>query len=372
MNLSKSIDYLLENAGPVIQYRLHNEILRDLTKTGEENLLEQIYQTPYYKMVQSYIKPSGYIGIGMHSWDKFKDSPLQDGESAARLLSYYAIPKEQPIIKNFISAMRDDETLKQEFSYYYPETVRFDERNMGLHNGTGLMVLMYALQAMLGYGDDDYVKPFQDICIKSFTQLLLLASLDEIAVFKPHLKKKYNFPYIEPDTYYPCIYHLTTLAYTHLWRTPETTAMMTNAINHMNDILKSDGKYSIKYATKYNGAFWPLFRPFRSFKTDTPDVILYRRVLTELAMLGTDMHINILRQSAENIEEALAVDGILRFNYAKPADRQKYSSKWPTAYVDTALEPDYKKKTALDCDMTFWAIQFLYYVKGRNYLCSLK
>ena len=42
MNLTKSIDFLLENAGPVIQYRLRKEILHDLDKTEEENLLEQI------------------------------------------------------------------------------------------------------------------------------------------------------------------------------------------------------------------------------------------------------------------------------------------------------------------------------------------
>ena len=42
MNLTKSIDFLLENAGPVIRYRLRKEILHDLDKSEEENLLEQI------------------------------------------------------------------------------------------------------------------------------------------------------------------------------------------------------------------------------------------------------------------------------------------------------------------------------------------
>jgi len=48
MNLSKSIDFLLENAGVVIKYRLRKEILHDITQTEEENLLEQIYQTLNY------------------------------------------------------------------------------------------------------------------------------------------------------------------------------------------------------------------------------------------------------------------------------------------------------------------------------------
>ena len=70
--MNKSIDFLLENAGPVIQYRLRKEILKDLTKNEEENLLEQIYQLPHFKLVESYVKPNGYIGRGMHSWDNWK------------------------------------------------------------------------------------------------------------------------------------------------------------------------------------------------------------------------------------------------------------------------------------------------------------
>ena len=40
MDLSRSIDFLLENAGDVIQYRLHKEILCDINKTEEEILKE--------------------------------------------------------------------------------------------------------------------------------------------------------------------------------------------------------------------------------------------------------------------------------------------------------------------------------------------
>lgn len=146
--LSKSIDYLLENAGAVIQYRLRKEILNSLTQSEEETLLKQIYQTPHFKLVESYIKPNGYIGSGMHSWDnwrgvKLHESPLQDGETAARLLSYYAIPKTHPIVTDFVFAMRDEDTLRKEFSYIPPETVRFNKRFRGLNNGFCLMTLLY-------------------------------------------------------------------------------------------------------------------------------------------------------------------------------------------------------------------------------------
>jgi len=41
MQLSKSIDFLLENAGPVIQYRLRKEILQNITAAEEEVLLNK-------------------------------------------------------------------------------------------------------------------------------------------------------------------------------------------------------------------------------------------------------------------------------------------------------------------------------------------
>lgn len=144
MNLSKSIDFLLENAGAVIQYRLRREILNNLTANEEEILLEQIYQTPYFKLVQRYVKPNGYIGSGAHSWDNWRgeilhETPLQDGEAAARLLSYYAIPETHPIVANFVAAMRDENTLHNEFSYIPPELVRYNNRFRGINNGFSLM-----------------------------------------------------------------------------------------------------------------------------------------------------------------------------------------------------------------------------------------
>ena len=78
MDLSKSVDFLLENAGDVIKYRLHKEILKDLSKTEEENLFEKVMQTTNFKLVKSYVKPNGYIGIGMHTGNNKELQQQQD------------------------------------------------------------------------------------------------------------------------------------------------------------------------------------------------------------------------------------------------------------------------------------------------------
>lgn len=367
MNLSKSIDFLLENAGPVIQYRLRKEILHNLSETEEESLLEQIYQTPHFKLLQSYVKPNGYIGSGMHSWDnwrgvKLHETPLQDGETAARLLSYYAIPKTHPIIKNFIAAMRDECILREEFSYIPPEVARFNDRFVGVTSGFSLLVLIYTMQAMLGYGDDPEVDDFRNISFETFKSLLPLKSISDITKTRKS-KAKYNYPYIEEDTYFPCSYHLATLAYTQKWRTSENIQTVTNALNHLSIIMHDENEMHVKVKSNYYAPLWALNRPIRAFRADLIDTILYRRILTEIAMLGVGEKVDVIRESVVNIQEAIGGDGILQMRFDL-SHNKRYSPKsieYPTAYVDVRLEQDYKKKYALECDLTFWAVQFLYF-----------
>lgn len=69
-----------------------------------------------------------------------------------------------------------------------------------------------------------------------------------------------------------------------------------------------------------------------------------------------------------NVREAIDSDGILRMWFDLPHNK-RYSPKnieYPTAYMDVRLEPDYKRKYALECDLAFWAVQFLHLVKERN------
>ena len=375
ISLSKSIDFLLENGGDVLKYRLHKEILKDLTKTEEENLLEKVLQTPYYKLVESYVKPNGYIGIGMHSWDKFKKTPLQDGEAAARLLSNYAIPKDKPIIKKFMMALRNDDILKEEFSYYNPEISRFENRFLGLNNGGGLMVLIYTCQALLGYGDDEEVKPFIHTSYKAFEKLLQIQSLDDITKSKPNLKKKYNYPYIEHDTYFPCQYHLETLAHTTSWRSCETITTLIKAINCHDKIMKDDNNLHVKIGSNYYGPLWAYVRPLKAFDTtNTVDVAL-RKTITHLAMVGGS-EIDIVKKSVDVVQEAMQKDGILRVEFESPYRKKffKLNMQFPGPYSEISLESCHKTDTAIWCELTFWAIQLLNIINNSGHLqpkCNL-
>lgn len=365
MDLSKSIDFLLENAGAVIKYRLRKEILCDITSDEEESLLEQIYQTPNFKMVESYVKPNGYIGSGAHSWGNwrgvnYQPTYLADGEVSARLLSNYTIPKMHPMIVNFIAAMRDDDTLRKEFSYIPPEIPRFENRFVGMNCGSCLAALIYTMQALLGYGDDrEELREFQRISLRGFERIMEISSLDEITKFNTNTKSKHNYPYIEPDEYFPCSYTLGMLAYTQNWRTPENVRMLADSLNHLNATMKPNNELAIKINGKLVGPGWAFARPIRPFTADKVDTVMYRRPLTEIAMLGVGENVDVIRESAINVREAVDSDGILKTKFKKSS-----FSQYPTAYADIRLEADHKLKYALECDLTFWAVQFLTLVEG--------
>lgn len=367
---AKSIDFLLEYAGPVIQYRLRKEILQNLSAQEEEKLLEQIYQMPLFRLLLTYVKPDGYIGSGMHSWDNWRgtvlhETPLQDGETAARLLSYYRIPKEHPVVAGFVAAMRDEEILRHEFSYIPPEIPRFENRFVGLNNGNSLMALINTMQAMLGYGDDfEDLKEFQQISLEGFRTINRISSLNEITKFSEKSKRKYNYPYIEAEEYFPDIYTLAMLAYTKSWRNDKNRTLMIEALNRINQIMKPENEMQIRINGKYVAPCFALVRPIQAFHPDVIASITYRRILSEIAMLGVGKSVHIIRESAANIEEALDKDGILRLNFDAPHNK-RYSPKkieYPTAYIDVRLEADYKQKNALLCDLTFWAVEFLHLV----------
>lgn len=161
---------------------------------------------------------------------------------------------------------------------------------------------------------------------------------------------------------------MATLAYTHKWRTDENVQTIADSLNQLYTVMRADNVMHVKIKNNYYAPLGALNRPLRAFRADLIDVICYRRLLTEIAILGVGERVGVLRETSENIKEALTADSILRMRFDLPHNK-RYSPKnieYPTPYVDVRLEPDYKRKYALECDLTFWAVQFLTLVGGET------
>lgn len=360
MDISMSIDYLLENGGHLLRYRLRRDVLHDLSPAEEERCLEKIEQSDDYRLLLSHVHENGYIGRRMHSLAKFKTSHLDDGEAAARYIANTGIPADTPLVYNFAMALRSDDVLEEEFSYYHPEKVRFANRNLGLNSGSTLGVAINACQALMGYGDDEVVKPFINISYRAFTGLLEMNSIQDLVEFNPRLKRKYNYPTITPETFFPCQYHLETLACTYSWRTPDSVELLAKAINYHDEICTDSLSFAVKINGKQIGPLWAYMQPFHelSFPDKAPN---HRKTLTCLAKIVGEKA-DVVRRSRETLEEMLDADGILRTTFDTPYQKKCFKNNLRIAhpYAEIGLEPNHRKDSALWCELTFWAVQFLY------------
>lgn len=79
-------------------------------------------------------------------------------------------------------------------------------------------------------------------------------------------------------------------------------------------------------------------------------------------MLGAGENVGVIKQSVENIKEAMDEDGILRMNFKNKNSKSSSfkNMQYPTPYADVRLEHDYRRKYAFECDLTFWAVQLIH------------
>ncbi len=362
MDLSKSIDFLLENSGDVIRYRLRKEILHDLSQTEEENLLEKIMRLPHYKQLEKYQKPDGFIGVGLHSYDKFQETPLQDAENAARLISYYAIPMTVPLVSRFAESLQDERILEEEFSFCNPILKMFRNRHIGTESGSSLQLLIDACLALMGFGDNGIIERTKKISYEAFERVLPLKSFSDITSYNPNVHRKYNYPYILPDTLFPCVYHLQVLSHTFSWRNEQSLKTLADALNHISAIAPEPIHIHVRADNKYHTPLWELSRPIKPYETNFTDYVCYRRILTDIVKLGIGRQVDVTSISAERLLDDLKTDGILRLAFKSASEKRKFKSvfEYPGPYNDIKLEPDYKTDVSIWCDLTFWAVQFLY------------
>ncbi|MBQ9979266.1 MAG: hypothetical protein IJP20_05740, partial [Clostridia bacterium] len=173
-----------------------------------------------------------------------------------------------------------------------------------------------------------------------------------------------NYPTITPDTYFPCQYHLETLAETQSWRTEESIARLAEAIDHHDRITKDFGGFAVKINGKQVGPGWAYMNPFfaLSFPQKAPN---HRKTLTALAKATGD-RTQVVRESVDTLLEMLSEDGVLRTTFTSSYEKSRFKDNFRSGhpYAEIGLEPDHRKDTAIWCELTFWAVEFLHIIES--------
>jgi hypothetical protein len=145
---------------------------------------------------------------------------------------------------------------------------------------------------------------------------------------------------------------------------------MVDAINHLGKIINKENNMHVKIKNNYYCPLWALTRPLEPFSLELlpNNYIMYRRVLAEIAMLGVGDKVSVIKDSIDSVKKALSKDGIIHVKFNNSYQKQRYLKmlEYTTAYSEVGLEENYKKETALECDLTFWAVQFLRYAGITN------
>ncbi|MBQ7828391.1 MAG: hypothetical protein IJ386_09030, partial [Clostridia bacterium] len=90
---SKSIEFLLKNAGPSIRYRVKKEILGEISPEEETELQKQIMAEPIYLLIANCQKENGWLGNGFHGPNK-NAGPYENQEVGTKYLAEKGILKD--------------------------------------------------------------------------------------------------------------------------------------------------------------------------------------------------------------------------------------------------------------------------------------
>ena len=151
-----------------------------------------------------------------------------------------------------------------------------------------------------------------------------------------------------------------TLANTQCWRTEGKIDLIAKAIDHHDRITKDFGGFAVKINGKQVGPGWAYMNPFipLSFPQKVPN---QRKTLTALAKVCGDKT-QVVKESVATLNEMLSEDGVLRTSFSSSYEKSRFKDNFKSGhpYVEIGLEPDHKKDTAIWCELTFWAVEFLH------------
>lgn len=126
-------------------------------------------------------------------------------------------------------------------------------------------------------------------------------------------------------------------------------------------MLREDNNIHVKHGNTYYVPLWAIRRPLEEYEPDKKSAC-YRRTLTDIVKIGIGKSVDVANFSAANLISGLEKDGIVKMNFNSPYEKKLYKSgrQYPTPYGEVFLETDFENDKSLWCDLTFWAVQFLY------------
>ena len=342
----KMIGFLLENAGPSIQLRVHREVLGDLSSAMEEELLAQIRTEPIYRLVAACQKENGWLGNGFHGPNK-DAGPYENQEVGTKYLAEKGFGKEDSVLCRamdaFVSVSLSDLCYRTKGKIY-------DEFK---YAANGQNLIRCACIARAGFSDVIDIAPQIQLSLDSFRRVLEVDSILDVS----RTIKSCKYRLFNNFEKWPCRYHFDILAHTDSWKSDENCRMLANAFAKLMRCDRPEliGIGAISWVGHAQGTLGCFAEGF-SFHREQDGVSLLQLETVEwMCRCGLYPYLPVLRKEVQVLLDSVDKNGICR------ASVDEEWLKNISTYGGQQIEADWKTEIRKLCDITFRALLCVYY-----------
>ncbi|HWQ45845.1 MAG TPA: hypothetical protein VN376_03200 [Longilinea sp.] len=299
-------------------------------------LQAEILQDEVVKKVFSWQEPNGWLGNSFHS-----DTGAETG---IRLLAEKGVERSHPVLVSALQVLEDNPTLAYG-GIGLPGRVLDDSRFGGAH------LIRACVAAYTGLEDRPFILEQVSNTIEVFKKAVQVQSVEDL--YEIYRAKKV----FRKGIYWPCIYHLRLLAFTHTWRTAENQSLVGEVLRKLvafSPIPPILFRYRSQLVAPASFGM-ENFNPDMNTLGDNLWMVWFHR-MEVVARLGVIAPIPELRSQVEALQDMLlAGDGL----FTKPLSHN-YFQRW-SAYSGLMIEQDWKTAQRRVNDLTFRALLILHY-----------
>lgn len=337
----RMIDFLLENAGTSIRYRVKRDILKDISPDEEQNYQEQILQEPIIRFICHSQQKNGWIGLGFHGSSK-NAGQFDNQEVATKYLGEKGL-QGTDVLNKAMDAYEHiplTDLCYQTNGKYYSE---FEYAAYG-HN-----LIRCACIARAGYANIFPITLQIDLSLASFDRVNQVDSIFDIS------RPCKNYRLFYQNEKWPCKYHFEILAFTDGWKSEENQKRVASAFvklmrNDRTKIMETPVACWVGHAV---GPLWYLNEGYAIARDDGAHHCVNMEVLEWMTRCGLYPYIPALQDEVAYIISSIDENGIFTGDF----DEDTFKSWGP--YSGLKLESDWKSRKRKQCDVTFRALQIL-------------
>lgn len=333
--LGSSENLLLSEACPSIQYRTRKELLHQRSSsTRLRELQSRILEDPLVRDVIGSRQPDGWLGDTFHGTGGI--------ESGIRILCEKGIEPSNPVLRDALVALeRGTGRLSQGIGKV---GAILDDLGLG-----GSKLIRATVCSYAGVENRPFV---QEQIEGSLERLRAVARVTEVDEITETYRGKRVF---REGAVWPCIYDLRLLSGTQSWRTGANMKLVVRAVRRLVDLSPIPDIHAKWKSQVVAPASFCMhaFNPALQALSPAGWFMWFHR-MEILARLGVVSGVAALREQADQLRAIVQSSGG-RFNVPL---RHDYFRKWG-AYTGLMLEPDWRKSTRRESDLTFRSLLIL-------------